>query len=42
MVICYLLLIRKNVQQQFLDIYSYYEDLKVGLGDRFEEEMERF
>ncbi|MEL6676290.1 MAG: type II toxin-antitoxin system RelE/ParE family toxin [Bacteroidota bacterium] len=36
------LVIREKAQQQILDIYSYYEDLQPGLGDRFEAELDLF
>lgn len=34
------LVIRGQAQQQILDTYAYYEDLKEGLGDRFEQELD--
>ncbi len=38
----YEITIREKAQQQILDIYSYYEDIQAGLGDRFEKELDAY
>lgn len=38
----YEITIREKAQQQILDIFSHYEDIQIGLGDRFESELDSF
>lgn len=38
----YEITIREKAQHQILDIYSYYEDIQSGLGDRFEKELDSY